>query len=69
MTLRVAVVTDKPGWHGRELRWMVLEVNSIPAWRGLQAVTPFRIADVLARDLVTRHLGQALGRLGPARTR
>jgi len=50
-------------------RWLVLEVNSIPAWRGLQAVTPFRIADVLARDLVTRHLGQALGRLGPARTR
>ena len=31
---------------------MVLEVNSMPAWSGLQKVTPFRIATVLAGDLL-----------------
>jgi tetrahydromethanopterin:alpha-L-glutamate ligase len=30
----------------------VLEVNSMPAWSGLQKVTPFRIATVLAGDLL-----------------
>jgi RimK family alpha-L-glutamate ligase len=30
----------------------VLEVNSMPAWSGLQKVTPFRIASVLAGDLL-----------------
>ncbi|MBV8850479.1 MAG: RimK family alpha-L-glutamate ligase [Methylobacteriaceae bacterium] len=30
----------------------VLEVNSMPGWRGLQSVTQVRIADVLASDLV-----------------
>jgi hypothetical protein len=30
--------------------WQVLEVNSMPAWRGLQSVTPFRIAACLAAD-------------------
>jgi tetrahydromethanopterin:alpha-L-glutamate ligase len=30
----------------------VLEVNSMPAWSGLQKVTPFRIATVLAADLL-----------------
>jgi tetrahydromethanopterin:alpha-L-glutamate ligase len=44
-------------------RFLVLEVNSIPAWRGLQAVTPARIADALAADLVDRVL---LGRAGGA---
>jgi RimK family alpha-L-glutamate ligase len=46
--------------------WMVLEVNSIPAWRGLQAVTPVRIADALAADLVARCLGRPAARLTPA---
>ena len=50
-------------------RWIVLEVNSIPAWRGLQAVTPIRIADALAADLVGRYLGQPGTRLTPARAR
>ena len=35
----------------------VLEVNSIPAWQGLQRVTPFDIAGALARDLAVRVLG------------
>jgi len=39
-----------------EGRFLVLEVNSIPAWRGLQAVTAGRIADALATDLVQRRL-------------
>lgn len=33
-------------------RWWVLEVNSIPAWRGLQAVTPVDVAGRLADDLI-----------------
>jgi tetrahydromethanopterin:alpha-L-glutamate ligase len=35
--------------HGRPF---VLEVNSMPAWRGLQRVTSANIAAVIARDLV-----------------
>jgi RimK family alpha-L-glutamate ligase len=45
--------------------WIVLEVNSIPAWRGLQKVTPLRIADALAGDLVARYLSQPRVRLTP----
>jgi len=30
----------------------VIEVNSIPAWRGLQSITQFEIADVLVDDLL-----------------
>jgi glutathione synthase/RimK-type ligase-like ATP-grasp enzyme len=32
----------------------VLEVNSMPGWRGLQSVTGFSIADRLASDLLKR---------------
>ncbi len=32
----------------------VLEVNSIPAWRGLQSVTDFNIADVLVDDFLSK---------------
>jgi hypothetical protein len=31
----------------------VLEVNSMPAWSGLQKVSPLRIAAVLAGDLMS----------------
>ncbi|MCL2430920.1 MAG: RimK family alpha-L-glutamate ligase, partial [Alphaproteobacteria bacterium] len=34
-------------------RLMVLEVNSMPAWSGLQKVTSFDIAGALAADLIT----------------
>ncbi len=34
----------------------VLEVNSMPGWRGLQKVAPFSIADRLARDFL-RQIG------------
>lgn len=43
----VDVMRDK---HGK--LW-VIEVNSIPAWRGLQSITPFDIADVLVDDLLS----------------
>jgi tetrahydromethanopterin:alpha-L-glutamate ligase len=33
---------------------LVLEVNSMPGWRGLQKVAPFSIASRLAADLLTR---------------
>jgi len=38
--------------HGSDGRVSVLEVNSMPGWRGLQSVTKTPIADVLARDLL-----------------
>ena len=41
--------------------WLGLEGNSMPAWKGLQGVTPFRIAPRLAVD--------ALGLLAPGRKR
>jgi glutathione synthase/RimK-type ligase-like ATP-grasp enzyme len=38
--------------HDAQGRATVIEVNSMPAWSGLQKVTPASIAAVLARDLV-----------------
>jgi len=38
--------------HGADGKPTVLEVNSMPAWSGLQKVAPVRIAAVLAGDLV-----------------
>lgn len=37
--------------HGE---YYVLEVNSIPAWRGLQSVTDFNIAEVLVDDFLCK---------------
>lgn len=39
----------------------VIEVNGVPAWRGLQRVVPFNIAERLAQDVVERRLGIGLG--------
>jgi tetrahydromethanopterin:alpha-L-glutamate ligase len=38
--------------HGADGRPTVLEVNSMPAWSGLQKVAPVRIASILAGDVV-----------------
>ena len=38
--------------HGRDGGVYVLEVNSMPGWRGLQSVTQMRIAEVLAGDFL-----------------
>ena len=37
--------------------YYVLEVNSIPAWRGLQSVTDFNIAEVLVDDFLHKLSG------------
>jgi len=37
----------------------VLEVNSMPAWRGLQRVTSTNIAAAVARDLIGSLEGRA----------
>ncbi|WP_207478756.1 ATP-grasp domain-containing protein [Arenibaculum pallidiluteum] len=34
--------------------WLVLEVNSMPAWQGLQGVAPVDVAEALAEDFVER---------------
>src|SRR5262249_21158826 len=50
--------------YGADGRPTVLEVNSMPAWSGLQKVTPFNIAAALAGDLVaamTERLTQGAG--------
>lgn len=39
---------------GRDGRWWVIEVNSIPAWRGLQGVCGADIASLLADNLLER---------------
>jgi RimK family alpha-L-glutamate ligase len=36
----------------------VIEVNGVAAWRGLQRVTPFNIAQALVNDLLDRKLAQ-----------
>jgi len=36
----------------------VLEVNSVPAWRGLQRVTPLDLAQCLVDDLLQRHVNR-----------
>jgi tetrahydromethanopterin:alpha-L-glutamate ligase len=38
--------------YGPDGRATVLEVNSMPAWSGLQKVTPFNIAAALAGDII-----------------
>jgi RimK family alpha-L-glutamate ligase len=39
-------------------RLLVIEVNSIPAWRGLQSVTALDIAQALADDFIATHLAR-----------
>jgi RimK family alpha-L-glutamate ligase len=52
----VDIIRDRSG------RYLVLEVNGVPAWRGLQSVHPVEIADLLAEDLLERV--RARGNLG-----
>lgn len=42
----------------------VIEVNSIPAWRGLQSVSRLNIAQLLVDDFVSRHLSAHLEAVG-----
>jgi glutathione synthase/RimK-type ligase-like ATP-grasp enzyme len=45
----------------------IIEVNSIPAWKGLESVCNINMAELLAEDLIGRYLNQsrpALERVG-----
>jgi RimK family alpha-L-glutamate ligase len=50
----------------RDGRLTVLEVNSMPGWRGLQSITGFSIADRLAGDLLTRLNGNPVAAISAA---
>lgn len=49
----VDIIKDEEG------QYSVIEVNSIPAWKGLESVCQLKIADLLAEDLIGRCLNQA----------
>ena len=46
----VDLIKDQDG------RYILIEVNSIPAWKGLESVCDVNIAQLLADDLVTRYI-------------
>jgi RimK family alpha-L-glutamate ligase len=46
----VDIIKDKQG------QYSIIEVNSIPAWKGLETVCDHNIADILAEDLIGRYL-------------
>ncbi len=46
----VDIIQDRDG------QYTVIEVNSIPAWKGLESVCAINIAQLLANDLITRHV-------------
>ncbi len=46
----VDIIQDKSG------HYVIIEVNSIPAWKGLQSVCDIRIAQILADDLINRYV-------------
>jgi tetrahydromethanopterin:alpha-L-glutamate ligase len=46
----VDIIQDRAG------QYTVIEVNSIPAWKGLESVVPVKIATLLAEDLLNRYL-------------
>lgn len=46
----VDIIQDKQG------QYIIIEVNSIPAWKGLESVCAVSIAQLLADDLINRYL-------------
>ncbi len=46
----VDIIKDKNG------KYSIIEVNSIPAWKGLETVCKYNIAEILADDLIGRYL-------------
>ena len=50
----VDIIQDRSG------RYLVIEVNSIPAWKGLQSVAHINVAQLLAEDLIGRVTGREL---------
>jgi len=52
--------------RGPDGRLMVIEVNSMPGWRGLQSVTGFSIAERLAADMLARLKSERPGLIAAA---
>ncbi len=50
----VDIIKDNQG------RYTVIEVNSVPAWKGLQSVCNIDVAGCLADDLIKRHIDKAM---------
>ena len=50
----VDIIKDREGGYS------VIEVNSIPAWKGLESVCQLNMADLLADDLIGRCLKRRL---------
>jgi tetrahydromethanopterin:alpha-L-glutamate ligase len=48
----VDIIRDRDG------NYTVIEMNSIPAWKGLQSVCDVNIAELLADDLITRRINK-----------
>jgi len=46
----VDIICDKNG------QLIIIEVNSVPAWKGLQSVCDVTISELLADDLINRHI-------------
>lgn len=42
----------------REGHYTIIEMNSIPAWKGLESVCDVNVADLLADDLISRRIHQ-----------
>lgn len=53
----VDIMRDRAG------QYTVIEVNSIPAWKGLESVCTINIAALLANDLITRCINGNTGKL------
>ena len=49
----VDIIRDQTG------RYWVVEVNGIPAWKGLQSTCDLNIAEILVDDFLRRHRSQA----------
>jgi RimK family alpha-L-glutamate ligase len=49
----VDIIRDQEG------NYTVIEVNSIPAWKGLQGVCDVNVADLLAEDLIERQVNNS----------
>ncbi len=50
----VDIIQDRDG------QYVVIEVNSIPAWKGLQSVCDVNVAELLAEDVIGRYLKSPL---------
>ncbi|CAA9891424.1 SSU ribosomal protein S6P modification protein [Candidatus Methylobacter favarea] len=50
----------------REGRYTIIEVNSIPAWKGLESVCDINIADLLTEDLISRRINKNAHKINSA---